>query len=527
MTLIDGIVPRRSGRGAVGALERRRGEERGIDQMNGAMPLAAAEMNTKAHFIGGAWVQQGSTFPNVDPTTGETTGRVCEAGRAEVDAAVAAARQALTGPWGTMSQEERRRLLHAVADRIAERQSEFVEAEIGDTGMPLAFAEHVNVPRGAANFKVFADLFANVATETFALDTPDGHGALNYGIRVPRGVIAVICPWNLPLLLTTWKVGPALACGNTVIVKPSEETPSSANLLAEVMSEVGIPDGVFNVLHGFGAESTGQWLTEHPGVNGITFTGETVTGEAIMRAAAKGVRPVSFEMGGKNSGIVFADADLDAAVAGLTRAAFHNTGQVCLGTERIFVQRPVFDEFVRRLAESALALKPGRPRDAGSSFGPLISATHKAKVLDYYKLAVEEGATVVVGGGTPNMPAHLQGGHWIEPTIWTGLTDSARAVREEIFGPCCHISPFDTEAEVVARANDTAYGLAATVWTSDLGTAHRMGRALEVGVCWINSWFLRDLRTAFGGSKQSGIGREGGVHSLEFYTDLRNVCVKL
>lgn len=495
--------------------------------MASVMCEAAAGEAEIANFIGGEWIATGKLFDNIDPTTGAKISRIHEAGRAEVDRAVAAAKAALKGPWAQMKRAERVAMLHKIADRIVERFDDFVAAETGDTGMPLHFAEHVNVPRGAANFKIFADLFANVPTETFPMDTPDGGEALNYGLRVPRGVIAVICPWNLPLLLTTWKVGPALACGNTVIVKPSEETPSSANLLAEVMEEVGLPAGVFNVLHGFGGDSTGQFLTENPDVNGITFTGETVTGEAIMKAAAKGVRPVSFEMGGKNSAVVFADADLDAAIAGLTRAAFANTGQVCLGTERIFVQRPVFDAFVEKLAAAAKSLKPGRPGDPGASFGPLISAVHQKKVLDYYALAKAEGATVVTGGGVPDMPEELKGGHWIEPTIWTGLPDDARVVNEEVFGPCCHIAPFDDVEEVIERANNTEYGLAASVWTKDLTIAHRMGAALEVGVCWINSWFLRDLRTAFGGSKQSGIGREGGVHSLEFYTELRNVCVRL
>lgn len=480
-----------------------------------------------ANFVGGSWVATGKIFDRVDPTTGRVIGSVHEAGREEVDAAVKAAKAALKGPWGKMPAEARRKLLHAVADRIDERRADFVDAEISDTGMALHFNEHVNVPRGAANFRIFADLFANIPTETFPMDTLDGKGALNYSIRTPRGVIAVISPWNVPLLLTTWKVGPALACGNSVIVKPSEETPASANLLAEVMAEVGMPEGVFNVVQGFGPDSAGQFLTEHPDVDGITFTGETATGEAIMRAAAKGVRAVSFEMGGKNSAVVFADADLDKAIEGLTRSVLQNTGQVCLGTERVFVQRPVFDEVVRRLSLAAKALKPGAPREAGSTLGPLISATHQAKVLDYYALAKAEGATIVTGGGIPDMPEHLRGGSWIEPTIWTGLPDNARVVQEEIFGPCCHIAPFDHEDEVAGRVNDTKYGLAASVWTSNLETAHRMGAALDVGICWINSWFLRDLRTAFGGAKQSGIGREGGVHSLEFYTELRNVCVKL
>ena len=340
-------------------------------------------------------------------------------------------------------------------------------------------------------------------------------------------MIGVVCPWNLPLLLMTWKVGPALACGNTVVVKPSEETPATATLLGEVMSKVGIPPGVYNVVHGFGPNSAGEFLTQHPGVNGITFTGETRTGEAIMAAAAKGVRPVSFELGGKNAGIVFADCDFDKAVAGITRSAFENCGQVCLGTERVYVQRPIFDKFVAALKAKAEGLKIGPSNEAGVNLGPLISAEHKQKVLSYFDKARAEGATVVAGGGVPAMPGELGHGHWVQPTIWTGLPETASVVREEVFGPCCHIAPFDTEEEVIALANATDYGLATTVWTENLGCAHRVAKQVEVGICWINSWFLRDLRTAFGGAKGSGIGREGGVHSLEFYTELRNVCIKL
>lgn len=479
------------------------------------------------NFIDGEWVGTGRTFEDRNPVDGSVVGLVHEAGRAEIDAAVHAARNALHGPWGQLSVQQRVGMLHAVADEINRRFDDFLAAEIADTGKPHALASHVDIPRGAANFKVFADMIKNAPTESFSMATPDGGEALNYGVRTPRGVIAVVCPWNLPLLLMTWKVGPALACGNTVIVKPSEETPATATLLGEVMSQVGVPRGVYNVVHGFGPGSAGAFLTEHPGVNAITFTGETRTGEAIMKAAANGVRPVSFELGGKNAGIVFADCDFDAAVAGIARSAFENTGQVCLGTERVYVQRPIFERFVDALAARARALRPGRPTDAGTTFGPLISHEHRRKVLSYYERARSEGAVVVTGGGVPQMPAELDAGAWIEPTIWTGLPESSTVIREEIFGPCCHLAPFDTEAEVVAKANDTPYGLAATVWTRDAGTAHRLGRALDVGICWINSWFLRDLRTAFGGAKQSGIGREGGVHSLEFYTELRNVCVKL
>ena len=479
------------------------------------------------NYINGEFVATGKTFDKHAPVDNRVIGQVHEAGAAEVDAAVGAARAALRGPWGRLSVVQRVDLLYGVADEINRRFDDFLEAELADTGKPRSLASHIDIPRGAANFKVFADIVKNAPTESFEMATPDGGRALSYAVRSPLGVVAVVCPWNLPLLLMTWKVGPALACGNAVIVKPSEETPSTATLLGEVMDKVGVPKGVYNVVHGFGPGSAGEYLTRHPDVDGITFTGETRTGEAIMAAAAKGVRPVSFELGGKNAGIVFADADFDQAVAGITRSAFENCGQVCLGTERVYVQRPIFERFVAALKAKAEGLKIGPSDEAGVGLGPLISAEHKSKVLSYYERARAEGATVVTGGGAPAMPGALAQGHWVQPTIWTGLPESSAIVREEIFGPCCHIAPFDTEDEAIRLANATDYGLATTVWTQDLGTAHRMASAIEVGLCWINSWFLRDLRTAFGGSKASGIGREGGVHSLEFYTELRNVMVKL
>ena len=479
------------------------------------------------NFIGGEFVATGKTFENRAPVDNRLIGLVHEAGQAEVDSAVRAARAALKGDWGRMPVARRVELLHAVADEINRRFDDFLAAEMADTGKPKSLASHIDIPRGAANFKVFADIVKNVPTESFEMTTPDGGTALSYALRSPVGVVGVVCPWNLPLLLMTWKVGPALACGNTVVVKPSEETPATATLLGEVMKAVGIPDGVYNVVHGFGQNSAGAFLTQQPDVDAITFTGETRTGEAIMAAAAKGVRPVSFELGGKNAGIVFADADFDKAVAGITRSAFENCGQVCLGTERVYVQRPIFDRFVAALKTKAEALKIGPSEEPGVGMGPLISREHQQKVLGYYAKAVAEGATLVTGGGVPAMQGALAEGCWVQPTIWTGLPETASAVREEIFGPCCHIAPFDTVDEAIALANDTDYGLATTVWTQDLTTAHRMAREVEVGLCWINSWFLRDLRTAFGGSKASGIGREGGVHSLEFYTELRNVMVKL
>ena len=482
-----------------------------------------------AHFIDGAFTNgsTGKFWENRTPLDNSVIGRVPEGGKAEIDAACRAAKAALHGPWGKMTVVERTDILAKVADLIIARLEDFLAAECLDTGKPSSLARHLDIPRGAANFKMFADTVKNVSTETFVMPTPDGAGAINYGLRKPKGVIAVISPWNLPLLLMTWKVGPALACGNTVVVKPSEETPLTATLLGEVMNEAGVPKGVYNVVHGLGPNSAGEFLTQHPLVNGITFTGETRTGEAIMRQAALGIRQVSFELGGKNPALVFADADLDKAIEGVMRSCFANCGQVCLGTERVYVQRPIFDAFVARLKAGAESLKLGRPEDPSTTLGPLVSKEHREKVLSYYKKAAAEGATIVTGGGVPEMPAELADGAWIEPTIWTGLPDTSPIVHEEIFGPCCHIRPFDDEDEAVALANSTPYGLAASVWTENLARAHRVAAQMDVGICWVNSWFLRDLRTAFGGAKQSGIGREGGLHSLEFYTELTNVCVKL
>ncbi|WP_278652994.1 2-hydroxymuconic semialdehyde dehydrogenase [Pandoraea pnomenusa] len=479
------------------------------------------------NFINGEYVPGQRWFEKRSPLNNAVIAKVAEAGRAEVDAAVAAAQAALKGAWGRMSLAQRVEVLYAVADGINRRFDDFLAAEVEDTGKPMSLARHVDIPRGAANFKIFADVVKNVPTEFFEMPTPDGVGAINYAMRRPVGVVGVICPWNLPLLLMTWKVGPALACGNTVVVKPSGETPQTAALLGEVMNAAGVPRGVYNVVHGFGPNSTGEFLTTHRGINAITFTGETRTGAAIMKAAADGARPVSLEMGGKNAAIVFADCDFDAAIEGTLRSCFANCGQVCLGTERVYVERPIFDRFVSALKKGAEGMQLGRPEDPATGMGPLISQEHRDKVLSYYKKAVEAGATVVAGGGVPDMPDALKGGAWVQPTIWTGLGDDSVIAREEIFGPCALVMPFDSEEEVIRRANDNDYGLATAIWTTNLSRAHRVAGAIEVGIAWVNSWFLRDLRTPFGGAKQSGIGREGGVHSLEFYTELKNVCIKL
>jgi aminomuconate-semialdehyde/2-hydroxymuconate-6-semialdehyde dehydrogenase len=479
------------------------------------------------NYIDGRFVPGKRDFADVNPADGMAIAQVAEAGEVQVDEAVHAARRALHGEWGRLGVRERAARLHRVADAIEKRFDCFVQAEVADTGKPVSLASKLDVPRAAANFRIFADLVKMSGLESFQTETPDGTSALNYAVRKPLGVVGIITPWNLPLLLLTWKVAPALACGNAVVVKPSEETPATATLLAEAMRDAGIPNGVYNVVHGFGPGSAGEFLTQHPDVDAITFTGESKTGAAIMKAVASTVKPVSFELGGKNAAIVFADCDFEEAMNGLSDAVFLNTGQVCLCAERVYVERKIFNAFVAELKRKAESLHPGWPSDPTTNLGPLISAQHREKVLSYYRLAREEGATVVTGGGVPTFGDDRDNGFYVQPTIFTRLAESARCVKEEIFGPVCHITPFDSEEEAVAMANDTKYGLATSIWTTNLKRGHRVAQQMNVGITWVNCWFLRDLRTPFGGAGLSGIGREGGMHSLNFYSELNNICIRL
>ncbi|HZP24059.1 MAG TPA: 2-hydroxymuconic semialdehyde dehydrogenase [Terriglobales bacterium] len=496
-------------------------------EMRAAVSGAAAAPRLLDNFIDGRFVHGERQFDDINPADGSRIARVAEAGPELVDQAVTAARRALRGEWGNWGVRQRAAMMYKIADGIEARFDEFVQAESADTGKPVALASRLDIPRGAANFRAFADIVKTAGIEAFETETPDGKQALNYTVRKPVGVIGIITPWNLPLLLLTWKVAPALACGNAVVVKPSEETPASATLLAEVMRDAGVPAGVFNLVHGFGEGSTGEYLVSHPEVDAVTFTGESRTGSAIMKACAPGLKSVSFELGGKNPAIVFADCDREQTIAELGDGIFLNTGQVCLCAERVYVERAIFDWFVSAMKQKAESLKIGWPTEKDTQLGPLISAAHREKVLSYFRMAKGQGATFVAGGGVPQFGDARDNGAYVQPTILTGLPESSCCVTDEIFGPVCHITAFDSEQEAVALANDTKYGLAASLWTSDLKRAHRVARQMNVGITWVNCWFLRDLRTPFGGVGRSGIGREGGMHSLNFYSELNNICIRL
>ena len=463
----------------------------------------------------------------MNPADGSVIAQVSEADQGLVDDAVRAARKALRGEWGGLTIRERAARVNKVADAIEARFDCLVAAEVADTGKPVALASRLDVPRAAANLRRVRRYHHDRRSGIFS----DGKSGRQKRAQLRCAQAAGSRRHHHSLesssLLLTWKVAPALACGNTVVVKPSEETPATATLLAEVIKEAGIPDGVYNVVHGFGPNSAGEFLTQHNDVNAVTLTGESQTGAAIMKTVAATVKPVSFELGGKNAAIVFADCDFAEAVNGISEAVFLNTGQVCLCAERVYVERAIYERFVDALKQKAESLRMGSPLEKTTEIGPLISAQHREKVLSYYRLAREEGATLVTGGGIPEFGNALDRGFYVQPTIYTGLQESARCVKEEIFGPVCHVAPFDTEEEAVSMANDTKYGLAASIWTTNLKRGHRVAQQMNAGITWVNCWFLRDLRTPFGGMGLSGIGREGGMHSLNFYSELNNICIRL
>ena len=471
-----------------------------------------------ANFVDGAFAPpaSGAYLDDIAPATGEVIAQIPDSDARDVDAAVHAAKRAFPA-WSRTSAMERSQLLLKLADLIEKNLEELARCESEDSGKPISLARRLDIPRAVANFRFFATAILHQSSEAHVTDA----AALNYTLRSPHGVAGLISPWNLPLYLLSWKIAPAIASGNTCVAKPSELTPLTAHRLAELSLEAGIPNGVINIVHGLGPKA-GAAICEHPDVPLISFTGGTVTGARVAAAAAPLFKKLSLELGGKNPNVVFADADLDDAVATSIRSSFWNQGEICLCGSRIFVERSIHDQFVERFVAATKQLRIGDPLDPATDVGALISEAHLQKVTGYLALAKEEGGTIVTGGRRVDRK-----GFFVEPAVITGLDCNCRVLQEEIFGPVVTITPFDSETDAISFANSTRYGLSASVWTRDLQRAHRVAAALDAGTVWINCWLLRDLRVPFGGMKDSGVGREGGFDSLNFFTEAKNVCVKL
>ena len=463
----------------------------------------------------------GEWLDDVDPATGETYARVASSDARDVDRSVAAALHAFP-TWSVTPVVERSKLLRRLARLIERDLEKLARAESIDSGKPLSAARTVDIPRAVQNFDFFADAVTQFSSEAH----PTDEVALNYTLRQPLGPVACISPWNLPLYLLTWKIAPALAAGNCVVAKPSEVTPMSAHLLGSLAAEAGLPPGVLNIVQGLGPRAGGP-LCAHSGIRAISFTGSTRVGAEIAREAATSFKKLSLEMGGKNPTLVFADADLREAIPQTVRAAFSNTGQICLCGSRILVERSVYDQVRDELVERVRALRVGDPLQADTEQGALVSRQHFDKVMGCLAVARQEGGRVLCGGGRASVAGRCAGGFFVQPTLIEGLGPSCRTNQEEIFGPVATLLPFDGADEAVRLANSTRYGLAASLWTRDLSRAHRVGAQLHSGIVWVNCWMLRDLRTPFGGVKESGVGREGGMDALRFFTEPKNVCVKL
>jgi len=481
-----------------------------------------AEQFQIRNFINGEFVESigGRYLDNIEPATGKPYSQVADSDAHDVDLAVAAAEKAFRD-WSKKPAAERSRFLLCIADLIERDLEKFARAESVDTGKPISLARSLDIPRAIANFRFFATAILHTESEAHITDNV----AFNYTLRQPRGIAGLISPWNLPLYLLSWKIAPAIAVGNTAIAKPSELTPMTAFMLCEIVREAGLPNGVLNVVHGTGP-NIGAAITAHPKINTISFTGGTVTGRKVAEACAPLFKKVSLELGGKNPNIVFADADLDAAIAGSVRSSFANQGQVCLCGSRVFVERSAYKDFVDRFIDKASKLKLGDPLDEKTDQGAIASKTQLDKIKFYVDLAQKEGGKIALGGSAPkSINDRCQSGYFFPPTVITDLPVSCRVNREEIFGPVITITPFDNEEEVIGYANDTEYGLASSVWTQNLNRAHRVAERISTGTVWVNCWLVRDLRVPFGGMKASGVGREGGTEALHFFTEPKNICI--
>lgn len=477
-------------------------------------------MDDLRNYIGGQFLTHsgGQWMDNPEPATGSHICRIPLSDASDVDAAVDAARAAQPA-WGSLSHSERADWLDRIADALEARYEEIAALESRDTGKPISLARTVDAHRSVSNFRFFAGILREHEGDVFEMAS-----ATNYVVNKPVGVGALITPWNLPLYLLSWKVAPAIGMGNTVVCKPSELTPMTADLMMRVIDEVGLPAGVVNLVHGDGA-GAGAPLVAHSDVDLVSFTGGTSTGEKVAASAAPAFKKLSLELGGKNASIVFADCDMDSTVAGVVRAGFLNQGQVCLCGSRVLVEDSVYAEFRDRFVDAVEAMRIGDPSDETTDLGALISEDHLAKVQGYVELAKQEGGTLLTGG-TPCLPSGFEGGNWMAPTVIEGLGPDSRCSTEEIFGPVVTLHPFGSEDEAVAIANNTRYGLAGSVWTSDLDKGRRVSEAIDTGMVWVNTWLHRDLRVPFGGVKDSGVGREGGKWSLGFFSEAMNVCVK-
>lgn len=474
------------------------------------------------NYIGGNLVEPASNawLDDTDPATGKVYAQVPDSNEADLAAAVEAANKAFPA-WSALQAEERAAYLFKLADLLEENMEEFARAESIDNGKPVDIARSGDIPRSAANVRFYAAGVTHFASESHTM----GDIAINYTLRDPLGIVGTISPWNFPLHLFTWKMAPALAAGNCVISKPPELTPMTAYLFTKLCVQAGLPAGVLNVLHGRGSE-IGAKLVDHKDIKAVSFTGGTQTGKTIAAAAAPMLKKVSFELGGKNPTVVFADADFEKAVAGAIKGAFANQGQVCLCGSRVLVERSIYNKFRDAFVAEAQKIKPADPLAEGTKMGAMISKEHMEKVLGHIEVAEQEGGTILTGGKRAQVGGRCADGYFIEPTVIEGLPNDCRTNQEEIFGPVATLIPFDDEAEAVTLANGVEYGLAASIWTENVHRANRVARAVDAGIIWVNTWNTRDMRTPFGGMKNSGMGREGGWESLRFFTEPKNVCLK-
>lgn len=479
-------------------------------------------MQMLKNYIGGKLVdpQLANYIDNIEPATGQVYSQIPESTEEDLEVAVAAAEKAQP-QWANLSLEKRAAILNQLADAIDDHSNELAKAEAIDNGKPFSLAKSVDIYRASANIRFFAQAITQFSSESHSM----GNDAINYTLRDPIGIVGCISPWNLPLYLFTWKIAPALASGNAVIAKPSEITPMTAFLLSKICIEAGLPAGVLNILHGTGP-SIGGPLTTHRKIKAISFTGGTSTGARISEVTAGMFKKLSLELGGKNPTLVFADCDFDETVDSVVRAAFANQGQICLCGSRIYIERAIYNQFKDAFVKKVRALTIGDPLEENTQQGALVSEAHMEKVLSYIQLAQDEGGTLLTGGKRVTVEGRCHNGFFVEPTVIEGLGNHCRTNQEEIFGPVCTIMPFDSDEKAVELANDSEYGLASSVWTNDLKRAHRVAKRIEAGIVWVNCWLLRDLRTPFGGVKNSGVGREGGLEALRFFTEPKNVCIK-